>query len=270
MTSNFTEISLSIKKNGYFLIKDFLEKQDIINLKKILDVNTKKNTSSSFISFKKVDLLKSILRLDTNKFKKNYIINKIKNKYNLNSIASTILGKKNELYAIDSYKSEKNKDMIIPWHTDQAYSGQKKIEESQIVNPDKAALKFFFYLTDVDSDNGCLGYIPGSHKISYYLKKLILQKKIEYSPYWSLYDYRNFISINNIKKNLLDFISEDEINQFLKISSFIETDKKDSNLFDLPATEGSLLIFDESGVHRGAALNKSDRLCLRYFFRKKI
>tara|TARA_Y100001970_G_C13961036_1_gene713152 strand:- start:21 stop:833 length:813 start_codon:yes stop_codon:yes gene_type:complete len=270
MTSNFADINLSIKKNGYFLIKDFLDKKDILDLKKILDTNTKKNTSNSFIAFKKIDLFKSILRLDTKKIKKNYVINKVKNKYNLQGIASTILGKKNELYAIDSYKSEKNINMVIPWHTDQAYSGKKEIDDSQIVNPDKAALKFFFYLTDVDSDNGCLGYIPGSHKISYFLKKLILQKKIDYSPYWSLSDYRNFITTDNIKKNLLNFVSEYELNQFLKISSFITTDKKDTNLFDIPAKEGSLLIFDESGVHRGAALNKTDRLCLRYFFRKKI
>ena len=46
----------------------------------------------------------------------------------------------------------------------------------------------------------------------------------------------------------------------------IETEKKDTNLFDIHATEGSLLIFNESGVHRGAALNKTDRLCLRYAF----
>ena len=45
-----------------------------------------------------------------------------------------------------------------------------------IGDPEKAAIKFFFYLTDVDSKNGCLGYIPGSHKISFYLKKMILKK----------------------------------------------------------------------------------------------
>ena len=65
--------------------------------------------------------------------------------------------------------------MVIPWHTDQAYSGKKYVKK--ICRSKQSSVKIFFYLTDVDSDNGCLGYIPGSHKISYFLKKLILEKK---------------------------------------------------------------------------------------------
>ena len=157
--------------------------------------------------------------------------------------------------------------MVIPWHTDQAYSG--KLDIKDFVDPEKAALKFFFYLTDVDSENGCLGYIPGSNRISYVLKKLILENKINYSPYWSLADYRNLIKNPDIRNKLENFLRTEETDSFLDKTSFILEKHKDTENFDIIAEEGSLLIFDESGVHRGAVLKKSDRVCLRYFYRKK-
>lgn len=269
MNYEIKSIVSSIKKNGFFLLKNFLLSEDISKLKNFLDKDTKKNTRESFIPVSKMGIFKSIFNLDQRTFRRNLFIYKIKKKYNLENIASQIIGDK-ELYAIDSYKSKINTGMVIPWHTDQAYSGRKDVSEHDFVNPEKAAIKFFFYLTDVDSENGCLGYIPGSHKISFYLKRMILNKEIEYSPYWSLEDYRSLLQKNEVKSIILKYLTEEEIDKFLNNSSFLTNNNKDTNLFDIEAPLGSLLIFDESGVHRGAALKKSDRLCLRYFFRKKI
>ena len=270
MNYEITTIVNSLKKNGFFLLKNFLLNEDLKKLIKFLDKDSKKNTNESFIPIKKIDILKSFFNLDKAVFKRNLLIHKIKNKYNLEEIASQVIGNKKELYAIDSYKSKINTGMVIPWHTDQAYSGRKDVSEREFVNPEKAAIKFFFYLTDVDSKNGCLGYIPGSHKISFYLKKMILNKEIKYSPYWRLEDYRNLLKNREIKSKILKYLSDKEINKFLDDSSFAIKDNKDTKLFDIEAPRGSLLIFNESGVHRGAALTKSDRLCLRYFFRKKF
>ena len=33
--------------------------------------------------------------------------------------------------------------MVIPWHTDQAYSGRKDVSENEFVNPEKLQLNFF-------------------------------------------------------------------------------------------------------------------------------
>ena len=270
MNYEIPSITNSIKKDGFFLIKNFLLDEDLRKLREFLDKDSKKNSNESFVPVKKIDILKSFFNFDQSTFKRNLFINKIKNKYNLENIATHIIGNNKELYAIDSYKSKINTGMVLPWHTDQAYSGRKDVSESEFVNPEKAAIKFFFYLTDVDSENGCLGYIPGSHNISFYLKKMILEKEIQYSPYWSLEDYRNLLMKNEVKSIILKYLSEEEIDKFLEYSSFVIKNNKDTNLFDIEAPQGSLLIFDESGVHRGATLKKSDRLCLRYFFRKKI
>ena len=81
-------------------------------------------------------------------------------KYNLIDIAKIALNANISEYSADYYYSPINEnEMVIPWHTDQAYSGAKVV--NKFVDPNKAALKFFFYLTDVDSENGCLGYVPG-------------------------------------------------------------------------------------------------------------
>ena len=50
-------------------------------------------------------------------------------------------------------------------------------------NPDDFYLKFFIYLTDVSSNNGCMSYIPKSHKIGYEIRKAIYNKEISYQPY---------------------------------------------------------------------------------------
>ena len=112
-----------------------------------------------------------------------------------------------------------------------------------------------------------MGYIPGSHKISYFLKKLILKKKISYSPYWHLEDYRNFINNLEIRKKLDLNFEYNEVKDFIENSSFILSKDKDTNKFDIHAKAGSLLIFDESGVHRGSAIKKLNRKCIRFFKR---
>ena len=43
-------------------------------------------------------------------------------------------------------------------------------------------------MSDVKSENGCLGYIPYSQHIVKALANLIKANKIEYKPYWKLED----------------------------------------------------------------------------------
>ena len=266
MMINFNNITKSINEKGFHLCENFLKVEDIENLKKLLFYKAEKGSEAAVISFNKKKYLIDLLKLDFKNIILKRYIKKLINIYKLYNIAINILGENIELYNIDHYTSKKNSGMIIPWHTDQAYSGRREVKN--FLNPDRAALKFFFYLSNVESNNGCLGYIPSSNKITYILKKLIYEKQIKYSPYWKLSDLRNLIQEKNINFILQKYISNEEIENFLVNSSFSETHKKDTNEFDISSKEGSLLIFDEAGVHRGASLEKTDRLCLRFFFRK--
>lgn len=252
--------------NGYYLFDNFLDFDDLNFLKDNFDINKKKEQKKSKINFGFFNTLSDIKNFNFERIKKRKILKKIFSKYELHKIAKLALNSKiNEYHADYYFSSVDPNNMVIPWHTDQAYSGKKII--TNFVNPDKAAIKFFFYLTDVDSENGCLGYIPGSHKISYILKKLILENKISYSPYWSLYDYRNLICKQEIKEKIIKYIDKNKIQNFLKNSNFILTDKDIKN-YDIHAKAGSLLIFDESGVHRASAIKKFERKCIRFFFKK--
>ena len=84
---------------------------------------------------------------------------------------------------IDSYFNAKSNKNVIDWHCDMAHGG---LVQPKDLNLNKASIKFFFYMSDVKSENGCLGYIPYSQHIVKALANLIKANKIEYKPYWKL------------------------------------------------------------------------------------
>ena len=254
-------------KNGFYLVEDCLVEDDLNLLNKYFLINKQKEDKNTKLKFNIKSNLNDLINFDLENIKKKIILKKILKKYDLINTAKLILNSKISEYSADYYLSLVNKNkMVIPWHTDQAYSGA--INVTNFVDPNKAAIKFFFYLTDVDSENGCLGYIPGSHKISYFLKKLIAEKKISYSPYWKLDDYRKLVGTDKIRKELLKYVSQKDLDDFITNTQFIEKNSKDTKSYDIPTKAGSLLIFDESGVHRGGAVQKFDRKCIRFFFRR--
>ena len=65
------------------------------------------------------------------------------------------------------------------------YDGSAEVINNKFNIPKKFFLKFFIYLTDVTRNNGCMSYIPESHKIGFEIRKAIYEKKINYQSYWS-------------------------------------------------------------------------------------
>jgi len=272
MNLQFDKISKAVKENGFYLIENYLSDDDLVKVKKTLNVKNEKEDKVSKLKFKNKDFLKDLLNFNFENIKKKIHLKKLNRKYKLDNMASQVLGD-NITYTADFYLSKISNKMVIPWHTDQAYGGRKDVTRSEInknnyLDPERAALKFFFYLTDVDSENGCLAYIPQSNMISYHLKNLIYKNKIDYSPFWHLSDYRNLIQKKEIRNQLEEFIEKKVIDQFCSNTSFINEKEGDTKVFDLPCKAGSLLIFSELGVHRGSAVTKQDRIALRYFYKK--
>ena len=261
---NINNLKHKFQKNGIVALENFINQIEVDELKNIVKIHcgTKTRSGNTFPAnliqiFKIIKRPKKIF----NTLKLFYLYKK----YKLKQIAEKLKGTEMELVMIDGYVSEKSDKPVLDWHVDQAYSGQENI--SEFVDPDKSIMKFFFYLTDVQYENGCLGYIPGSHNISYQLKNLIKNKFIEYSPYWKLKDLRNKILSENVYSKMKSKISEEEIEKFLKNTSFLENNQDDSRYF-FPVKKGSLLIFDEAGAHKGSSPNLNDRYVLRFFFRK--
>jgi len=112
-----------------------------------------------------------------------------------------------------------------------------------------------------------MGYIPSSNKIAYFLKKGILEGKIEYSPYWELKDFRNKIIQKKTYEFISTYVKTKEIDDFLDRSNFI-INSQDTTNYDLPLKSAGLIIFDEAGVHRGSAPTLEDRVVCRFHYKK--
>ena len=259
----------NLRENGIIKIKNFLDEKE---LKEIRDITKSyslpKNHPKSYCSTNIRLLLYKILKLNFKKFKQDIKILNLAKKKNLNFISNQIFGEKSYLKFIDIYHTPISNENLLPWHTDMAYQGDEKNYEG-FVNPDQDFLKFFIYLTDVGPDNGCTSYIPKSHKIAYAIRKGIFEKAIKYQPYFTLKEFRNFISKKENADFIKNFLNDNNIiDEFLKKTNFINQ-KEDTNDFDFSLKAGDAIIFDEGGFHKASKCLHSERLVLRYIYATK-
>lgn len=261
------KIIQEVQKNGISECQEFFNKDKFEDLKKIL-INNKsvKGTKNSFFYRSKGKfLLRKLFNFEFANFLDCLKLINLSKDLKLNQLSSEIRGRKTKLVSIDSYFSEVSSSKVLDWHVDQAYSGNLK--PKQFLNPDHSALKYFIYLTDVSSNNGCLGYIPGSHKILYFLKLGIFNDEIKYKPYWKLNDLRNIVQDDYYRNYLETKIKKELIDSFLEQSSFIINSPHDTQEYDFVLKKSSTLIFDEAGVHRGAETLKTNRLVVRFVYK---
>lgn len=263
-------ISNYVRENGIVSIKNFLEPNQFLNAKKILQyINDQKIAKADPKGYFPVNLQANILKfikLDFNKIYKAMILKSIAKDLKLRIIADKIFGQKTELHMIDSYYSKQSKTNIIDWHND---IGFKNLTDKKKRDIKKMSIKFFFYMTDVESENGSLAYIPYSHHVVKAVTSLMQEKKIKLSVYWGLEDLRNIVLNSDTKNLVISKIGKKRYDAFIKNSKFIEEQNKDTKNFDFQMKRGSALIFDEIGVHRGSRPSKQGRLVLRYFYRRK-
>ncbi len=261
---NFKKIDI----DGYCLIRSFLEKNEVDRIKNIItDTKSPKGSKKTIYAKNFQEQLIKIFKLDIKKFFESRYLISLSKKKNLSSIADKLFNKKSNLNMIDGYYSKISNEDVLPWHCDQAYSGRENIDK--FYNPDDFNYKFFFYLSDVGPNNGCTSFIPGSHKITYIIRKGIYENKISYSPYWTLEQLRKFILKNENYKFIKDNIeNENLLKNFLDKTSFVEKDNQIKD-FDFYAGAGDVLIFNEGGVHKGSKVTKNDRMVLRYLYSRK-
>lgn len=263
---NHHEIIQEVKKNGIVKCQDFLKKDNFEILKNILtdNLSSKGEKRSYFYRSKGKFLLKKIYDFEFLRFLDSIKLIYLAKSLKLNELATNIRGKQTKLLSIDSYFSEISNTKVLDWHVDQAYSGS--LEPIKFLDPDDSCIKFFIYLTDVHSKNGCLGYVPESHKILYFLKFGILNNKIKYKPYWRLKDLRNIVKEDYYRNYLETKIEKKIIDNFIEKTSFIIDNPHDTDEYDFTMKKGGMLIFDEAGVHRGAETLLTERLVARFVY----
>ena len=255
-----------IKEKGIFKINNFLDSNEIYKISKIVNhYSAPKNDPESYFPVNLKTLSYKILKLNFTKFFHSLELWKLEKNKKLNQLANSFFEEKSSLKYIDAYYSKISNKAILPWHTDQAYHG--KVAVDQYNHPDNFFLKIFIYLTDVGPDNGCMSYIPGSHKIGYAIRKSIFENKITYQPYWSLMDFRKILSNN--REYFIEYLKDKSIlEDFLnKTEPLLKGDtKQKNNNFSYVAKAGSAIIFDEGGVHQGSKPQFNDRMVVRYLY----
>ena len=252
-------------ENGIIKIENFLTDIELKKLTQIVKYySAPKSSPNSYWPTKFHQIILKILKLDFLRFKHSLeILNFEKEKKLIDYAKLAFNGKKTYLNYVDAYLSKKSKKNIIPWHTDQAYHGHENPQK--YVDPNSYFIKVFIYLTDVTSKNGCMSYIPGSHKVGYAIRKGIYEGKIKYKPYWNLRDSRDLVLKN--KEYFKNFFQDQFfiVQNFLDKSEFINKDD-DTVQFDNNVKAGGALIFDEGGSHRGSSPTQGDRMVLRYMY----
>jgi len=259
----------SINQKGYAKLDNFFDEKDVslINLK-LDNILKKKYTKGSYYYPTSImSLLTTFAKFNVKKFVQGIFLMNLAKKYKLKKISDEYFGKKTELLTIDSYFSPRSNEMIVDWHSDVPVDIQEYPDK--YTNWDRS-LKFFIYVSDVDTNNGCLAFLPNSNLICKKVVDLILKKKVKVGRITELSKLRYEIINNQNLKNLLEGdpkLGKEIIQKFLNDTQFIT--KGDTSQFDLPMKRGGVIIFDEFGFHRGGPPTKTDRVVLRFFFKVK-
>ena len=266
--SELSELAKNVRSNGIAQKNNWLSKHDTEKAQAIISsIKPQKGSSKSWLSTTLKSRIIKLVKFDFKNLSRSLFFINLAKKLELKKISDEIFHGETELLGIDFYHNPKSEKPVLDWHCDTSYSGAKNVEN--FLKPEDYAVKFFFYLTDVSTDNGCLSYIPKSNKITYALKKGIFDGAIKYTPYWSLNDFRKTIQIKDNYNYLKDFLGEDILTEFLNTTNFTEKEKSTTNIFDNNMRKGGAVIFDESGIHRGSKTSLTDRIALRFFYKKK-
>lgn len=260
------EIIQELEKFGIVKVKNFLNFEEVNQIKNILKFySAPKGHHKSYYSTKLIHFFSKLIKLDFRKFKNDYIIYQLAKKKDLNFISNSFFKRKSFLKFIDGYHSPVSNKDVLPWHTDQAYQGDER-KQSGYVNPDNAHLKFFIYLSKVGPNNGCMSYIPESHKIGYAIRKGIFENEIKYEPYFTLKEFRNFLCHKKNRIYIENYLNDhDLVENFLYKTKFIEKNEE-SEEFDYSLLPGDAIIFNEGGIHKGSKSLINERFVLRYLY----
>lgn len=264
--SDFKKIVNDVQNKGFIQINNFFSLKDFNKLEKILKkYQVQKGESASQFPLTLKSYVIKLLKFEFKKMYDSVILKKISENYDFNNISNKIFDEKTILQNIDTYYNNISDDPVLDWHCD--LSNNSSIKQNKILNPKMVSIKFFIYLTDVSTDNGCLSYIPGSHKIVKEIGRLVFNKEIDYRNYWSLKNLTNFAKEKFVKEKLIKQLGNHQVDNFFENASKI-LDKKANNIFDLPMKKGGMVIFDEYGVHRGSRIKFTPRKVIRYFYRR--
>lgn len=159
---------------------------------------------------------------------------------------------------IMSIESPRCEDPITPWHTD-ANSPAEGFHP-----PDYYTLKFFIYLNDIDASNGAFSYVRETHRLVTIIREGIAAGKITYCRTNFVPELKNTLQIPEVVSYLLLQMTQSKFDEIKASIDALDTGTANSETYAVCAPAGSLLIFDDRGLHQGGVPRALERSILRY------
>lgn len=159
-----------------------------------------------------------------------------------------------QLDHIMSIESPVSDEPITKWHTD---------ANSISDHPDCFSLKFFVYLNSIDESNGAFAYVRGTQYIVTIVRRGIFEGRIPYFPTGSVTQLLTAISVPAVSEYLNEQVSKRDVEVFRKNLLELDDHQGGDRRHDLAGPAGTLLVFDDRGVHRGGIPRVGPRSILR-------
>jgi|GEM_PF-2052219 len=155
------------------------------------------------------------------------------------------------LYDILSIESVPSEAPIIGWHAD------CMSPDLFLNDPAYRRIKFHIYLNDVRTENGAFAYIPGSHRCLQELKQKMGSGML---PVAHLSDFDKVIEYIEVNKSNL---STDTIAMAAWTKESIMSSTSWVPNFEIEGTPGTIIVFDETGLHAANSVRFGHRSVLR-------
>lgn len=157
-----------------------------------------------------------------------------------------------------SIESPCSEDPITPWHTD------ANSPPEAFYPPDYYTLKFFIYLNDIDASNGAFSFVRGTHSLVRMIREGIASGEISYCRTNFLPELKATLEIPEVIGYLSSRMTQAAFNEARTSINDLESGIADPSAHAMCGPAGTLLIFDDRGVHQGGVPRVRERSILRY------
>lgn len=154
-----------------------------------------------------------------------------------------------------SIESPPSSEAITPWHTD---------ANSDDEHEDFFSLKFFIYMNDISPENGAFAYLRGSHRAVTIVRRGIFRKEIPFVRTASPHELIEALAREEVRTYVVQEMLPTEVEHLLAQLRLLRDDAPGDASHDLSGPTGTLLVFDDRGVHRGGVPTRGHRSILRY------
>ncbi len=260
----FAELSTSdigtIRRDGICLKPQFFSQDEVRELHSTSLRMREYSVSNSkeprrWILISPIDVIRKSIK--PHGYKDIKLLSEVSLRGNFREFASRYMSGEVHLDHVLSIESPPSPKAITAWHTD---------ANSEGLHEDFFTLKFFIYLNDITVDNGAFAYLRGSHRLVTNLRRGINQQMIPYVRTASPRDLLNACEITEVRMYLKEEFSETEIEWLSSELSELKDDQPGDSTYDLAGPAGTLLVFDDRGVHRGGIPTDGHRSILRYCY----